>query len=425
MIRAISPNLFVPLLCFLLSSNILISQTQEDLEFLNLLPNNQATSIAEKLGVQTGKPISDEVVMDTFDSPQFSSTETKNLDETNIDENEKGLSIFGMNLFKDSPTTFAPIDLAPAPKEYVIGPGDELRIQLFGTININRVIPVNREGNVVIPEVGVIYVSGLLFGEVIDKIKSTIDSTLIGVNSEVSLSKIRSIQVFVLGNSFSPGAYTVSSLSNISNILFVSGGPDKNGTLRNIKIKRSGKEISSFDFYDLLVNGIVSSDIRLQSNDAIVIEPIGKRVKLFGSVKKEAFYELKEEENFSDLLNFASGFTNIADKQRITISTLKENGERYFANYKYEDLESIKLYDGDEVFVHKLSNTPRNIIRIIGELASSGSVAYEEGLTISDVIKSESFLETTYTPFAIIERENSFGSKSLLKANLLSINQNV
>ena len=98
MIRAISPNLFVPLLCFLLSSNILISQTQEDLEFLNLLPNNQATSIAEKLGVQTGKPISDEVVMDTFDSPQFSSTETKNLDETNIDENEKGLSIFGMNL---------------------------------------------------------------------------------------------------------------------------------------------------------------------------------------------------------------------------------------------------------------------------------------------------------------------------------------
>ena len=123
-------------------------------------------------------------------------------------------------------------------------------------------------------------------------------------------------------------------------------------------------------------------------------------------------------------MNFASGFTNIADKQRITISTLKENGERYFANYKYEDLESIKLYDGDEVFVHKLSNTPRNIIRIIGELASSGSVAYEEGLTISDVIKSESFLETTYTPFAIIERENSFGSKSLLKANLLSINQN-
>ena len=126
MIRAISPNLFVSLLCFLLSSNPLISQTQQDLEFLNLLPNNQATSIAEKLGVQTGKPISDEVVMDTFDPPQFSSIEAKNLDEIDIDENKKELSTFGMNLFKDSPTTFAPIDLAPAPKEYVIGPGDEL-----------------------------------------------------------------------------------------------------------------------------------------------------------------------------------------------------------------------------------------------------------------------------------------------------------
>ena len=174
-----------------------------------------------------------------------------------------------------------------------------------------------------------ISVSGLLFNEVINKIKSTIDSTLIGVNSEVSLSKIRSIQVFVLGNSFSPELHH-KFLSNISNILFVSGGPDENGTLRNIKIKRDGNEISSFDFYDLLVNGIVSSDTRLQSNDAIVIEPIGKRVKLFGAVKKEAFYELKEEENFSDLLNFASGFSNIADKQRITISTLKENGERFF-----------------------------------------------------------------------------------------------
>ena len=424
MIRAKSSNLFVPILCFLLSSNTLMSQTQEDLEFLNLLPNNQAMSIAEKLGVQTGKPISDEVVMDTFDPPQFSSTQAKNLNEIDLDKNEKELSIFGMNLFKDSPTTFAPIDLAPAPKGYVIGPGDELRIQLFGTININRVIPVNREGNILIPEVGVISVSGLLFEEVINKIKSTIESTLIGVNSEVSLSKIRSIQVFVLGNSFSPGAYTVSSLSNISNILFVSGGPDKNGTLRNIKIKRAGEEITSFDFYDLLVNGIVSSDIRLQSNDAIVIEPIGKRVKLFGSVKKEAFYELKEEENFSDLLNFASGFSNIADKQRITISTLKENGERFFVNYKFEELESVKLHDGDEVFVHKLSNTPQNIIKIIGELASSGSVAYEEGIAISDVVKSESFLETTYTPFAIIERENAFGSKSLLKANLLSTNQN-
>ena len=400
------------------------SQSNEDLAYLDLLPDNQASSIAEKLGVQTGKPINDEIRMDAIDQPSFSSIESKS-DILSVNETEiKNIGIFGLSLFKDSPTTFAPIDLAPAPLDYIIGPGDELRVQLYGNNIINRLVPVNREGNLVIPEIGVIQVSGLTFKEARDKILSTVDASLIGVSVEISLAKIKSIQVFVLGNAFSPGAYTISSLSNISNVLFFAGGPTENGSLRNINVKRAGKTVGSFDFYDLLIRGNINSDIRLFSNDAIVIEPTGKTVTITGEVKNPARFELLEGENFDDLLSFASGFSNLADVKKITLSSIADNGERIFKNYSFNQINDLNLADGDEIFVHRLSNTPRNIIEIIGEIASPGSIAYEENITLEKLIKPESFLEGTYTPFIIIERENKFGSKSLLRANLIGKDTN-
>ena len=403
-------------------SSSMLSQT-DDLDFLNLLPENQASSIAEKLGVQTGKPISDEVRMDTLDPPAFPSSVPKanDISDLNLTQNSpSSLRTYGLDLFKDAPSTFAPIDLAPAPLEYILGPGDEIGVQLFGSLSVNRLIPINREGNLVLPEIGVVQVSGLSFKEAKDKILSTINANLIGVSAEISLAKIRSIQVFVLGNAYSPGAYTVSSLSNISNILFFSGGPSSNGSLRNISVKRSGVEVGNFDLYNLLIYGNTNSDIKLQSNDAIVINPTGKTIKISGEVKNQAIFELKDGEDFSDLLTFASGFTNLADLKRITISSLAENGERIYKNFKSSELKSIQLNDGDEIFVNRLSNTPRNIIKVIGEIASPGYMAFEEDITLDKLISRESFLESTYTPFVIIERENKFGSKRLIRANFLN-----
>ena len=423
LINSIKIRFFVVVFSFI--SGSIFSQSSsglDDLDYLNLLPANQAQSIAEKLGVQTGEPIKDEIKMNSFDKPSFPSSVPK--DNLSLLTKETlysdSVSTFGLDLFKESPSTFAPIDLAPAPLDYVLGPGDELRIQLFGNETVNRLIPINREGNILMPEFGVTQVSGLTFGEAKERITSIVNASLIGVTVEVSLAKIRSIQVFVLGNAFSPGAYTVSSLSNVSNILFFSGGPTSNGSLRDIDVKRSGKIIGNFDFYDLLISGNINSDIRLQSNDAIVINPTGITIKISGEVKKEAIFELKEKENFSDLLFFASGFTNLADKKKITLSSLAENGERIFKNFSFKEIENIQFSDGDEIFVNRLSNTPRNIIRVSGEIASPGFVAYEENISLEDLIKPDSFLESTYTPFAIIERENEFGSKSLLRANLIN-----
>ena len=389
-------------------------------EIINNAP--QANSIAERLGIQTGKPINDEVLMEDFEDPSFDSMIVEGNDAEIIQETNTTniLETFGQDLFKKSPTTFAPIDLSPAPLEYVLGPGDSLKVQFFGSITSNRIVPVNREGNIVLPELGSIQVSGLTFNESRSKIESVLKASLVGVSAEISLSKIRSIQVFVLGNSSSPGAYTVSSLSNISNLLFVSGGPDQFGSLRRIDLKRNGELIGVFDFYDLLIRGNTNSDLKVQSNDVILLNPVGKTVSIKGEVKKPAKFELIKSENFSDLLQFASGFSNMADKNRITLSRIALNGERIYKNFNFEDIKNSNLLDGDEIFVHKISYTPRNIIKVKGHLSSVGDFAYEKNISLEDLISKESYLERTYTPFAIIERENDLGSKSLIKANLIN-----
>ena len=369
-----------------------------------MLPQNQSSDIAARLN--------DRSLRD--DEPSFNNSEKKSLvNDSNTTE------IFGLSLFTTSPTTFAPIDFSPAPLNYVIGPGDEFKVQYFGNQNLGSLIQINREGNIVLPGIGPIQISGLTFNEAQSKIRSTVEASLIGVDVEISLSKIRSIQIFMLGNALNPGAYTVSSLSNVSNLLFFAGGPSEYGSLRNIEIKRNGETVGNFDFYDLLINGNTKNDVRLQSNDAIVIKPTGKTISILGEVKKQAKFELLGNETFEDLLFFSSGFTTNADKTNITLNRIAENGERIFENFSLEEIKDIKLTDGDEIQVHSFPNTPRNEIMIVGTTSAIGSIAYEDGLALEDIIQPKSLLEDTYTPFVAIQRETIYGSKNLLKSNLL------
>ena len=393
------------LLILLASIPLVNSQTNSDLEYLELFPENQSNDIASRIP-------SNNVIKE--DAPVFKSSIKKEIRES--DE----IDIFGLDLFSTSPTTFAPIDFSPAPLDYVLGPGDELLVKYFGNSNSEELIRVTREGNILLPQIGSRQISGLTFNEAQERIRSSVEASLIGVEVEVSLSKIRSIQVFILGNALNPGAYTVSSLSNISNVLFFAGGPSDYGSLRNIEVKRNGDSIGFFDFYDLLINGNTKSDIRLQSNDAVLIKPTGITVSIVGEIKKQAKFELLESETFSDLLEFSSGFTQNADKSKITLSRIAENGERIFDNFSYEEAKKIKFIDGDEIRIHSLSNTPRNKILVKGSTSINGSIAFEDGLTLEDIINPSFILETTYTPFVAIERENIYGSKKLLKTNLLS-----
>ena len=326
-------------------------------------------------------------------------------------------SFFGYDLF-DIETSFDSSGVIAAPREYVLGPGDELTISFSGSVQAIKKVSINREGNVFLRELGTISFSGLNFDEASKKLKNITQASLIGTEVEISLSRLRTIQIFVLGNSKRPGSYNFSPLSSISSILFNTRGPTESGSLRNISLKRANKEIGSLDMYELLINANTSDDLRIQSGDALLVNPVGDRVKIWGNVNRPAIYEIKEGETFQDVLNFASGLSSKADKNKITLSRLNDDGEREFSDYTLNDINSMKLKDSDEIFIHDLPGKLSNNIRIEGFTSSRGVYSFIENSKISDFIDENDLNDKTYLPFSIISRRDMNGSREFIATDL-------
>ena len=191
---------------------------------------------------------------------------------------EEALKPFGYDLFAGIPTTFAPATDVPVPAEYVVGPGDQIRVQLYGDVNQSYLLTVGRDGRIDFPELGPVEVAGQTFTQVRQDLESRVARQMIGTVASVSMGETRSIRVFVLGEAYRPGSYTVSGLSTITNALFVSGGVKEIGSLRNIQLKRRGQVVSRLDLYDLLLRGDTTDDARLLPGDVIFIPPVGKTV---------------------------------------------------------------------------------------------------------------------------------------------------
>jgi len=383
-------------------------------EYLNFLPESIRSSVESKM--QT----------DIQDDSEYDELNKQNrdtfieTDESPIEYDEFGNvipSFFGYDLFEIE-TSFDSSGIIAAPREYVLGPGDELSISFSGSIQAIKLVSVNREGNIFLRELGTISLSGLTFDEASKKLKNITQASLIGTEVAISLSRLRTIQVFVLGNSKRPGSYNFSPLSSISSILFNTRGPTESGSLRNITLKRANEEIGSLDMYELLINANTSSDLRIQSGDALLVNPVGDRVKIWGNVNRPAIYEIKDGETFGDLLNFASGFSSKADKNKITLSRLNEKGERKFSDYSLKDINSIKLKDSDEIFIHDLSGKLSNNIRIEGFLSNRGVYSYIENSKISDYINENDLTDKTYLPFSIISRRDDNGSRDFIATDL-------
>jgi len=326
-------------------------------------------------------------------------------------------SFFGYDLF-DIESSFDSSGIIAAPREYVLGPGDELSISFSGSVQAIKKVSINREGNIILKELGTISFSGLTFDEASAKLKNITQASLIGTEVDISLSRLRTIQVFVLGNSKRPGSYNFSPLSSISSILFNTKGPTENGSLRNISLKRANKEIGSLDMYELLINANTSNDLRIQSGDALLINPVGNRVKIWGNVNRPAIYEIKEGETFKDVLSFASGLSSKADKNKITLSRLSDQGEREFFDYSLKDINSVELKDSDEIFIHDLSGKLSNNIRIEGFLSNRGIYSFIENSKISDFIDDNDLADKTYLPFSIISRRDDNGSREFIPIDL-------
>jgi protein involved in polysaccharide export with SLBB domain len=240
----------------------------------------------------------------------------------------QSLKPFGYDLFAGITSTFAPATDVPVPAEYVVGPGDTIQVQLIGSTRGRYSLVVGRDGRINFPELGPISVSGQRFEEVREDLETRVREQMIGTQASISMGELRSIRVFVLGEVETPGSYTVSGLSTITNALFVSGGVKPIGSLRNVQLKRAGRTVVTLDLYDLLLKGDTSADTRLLPGDVIFIPPVGATVGLAGEVRRPAIYELKNETTAGQLLQLGGGLLPRADPAIATIDRVNAQRQR-------------------------------------------------------------------------------------------------
>ena len=330
--------------------------------------------------------------------------------------------VFGSELFDNPTLNFEPDLKLATPVNYVLGPGDELQISVYGVQEFNVSIPVSVEGKVSIPYVGQISVSGMSIEAATPKIKSAIAKVYSTVSSGqsqvgISLSRIRTIKVTLIGSK-QPGNYSISSLATVYNALFLGGGPAKNGSYRNIELLRNNKVYRTIDLYHFLVKGDQSDNIGLKDNDVIRIPAYQQRVILEGEVKRPGIFEMKKGETFSDLLLFASGFNDLAFTASVNV-TQKTSKEFKVKDVYASEYNSYHQLSGDVFRVSKILNRFENRIQIDGAVFRPDTYSFYEGMRISDLIaKADGLKEDAYTQRARIIRLQSDLTTEIVNVNL-------
>ena len=321
---------------------------------------------------------------------------------------------FGYELFSGVPNTFAPATDIPVPGDYVIGPGDNIRIQLFGNQNETFTLLVSRDGTVNFPKLGPISTNGLRFDELQSMIEGRVSKEMIGTTASVTLGRLRSMRVFVLGDVRRPGSYTVSSLSTMTHALFVSGGVSAVGSLRRVQLKRSGQVVQTLDLYRFLLGGDSSNDVRLQPGDVVFVPPVASRVIVEGEVKRPAIYELSGERSLADAIALAGGRLASSDQTSIEVERVTPSAERQVLNFdiaKAADLAAL-IRDGDVVRVRKIARQISNEIRVTGYVKYPGSYPWSESRDLASVLELAGVRESDmqaeiYLPLGAIERTDA------------------
>lgn len=321
----------------------------------------------------------------------------------------KVLPIFGADLFNVPPSTFAPVENIPVTPDYVIGPGDELRLQIWGQVNLRGAYIVDRTGAIALPQVGTIHVAGLRFSELTDFLRSQLSRVYRNYDLNVNLGQLRSIQVFVVGKARRPGSYTVGSLSTLLNALFASGGPQPLGSLRDIQVRRNGATITHFDLYELLLHGDKTKDVPLASGDVIFIPDVGPQVAVLGSVKSPGIYELRDEQTFQQLLALSGGETNVAAGTKARIERISNHTERNVIDIDLQSSTSPPVHDGDVVIINSIVDRFKDAVTLRGNVANPGRYAWHPGMRISDLIPDKDALVTR----DYWRRQNALGQNNL------------
>lgn len=294
---------------------------------------------------------------------------------------------FGYDLFKQPPSTFAPVEKVPVGPDYVMGPGDELKVTVWGTIEGQWSVIVDRDGNITLPKAGILGITGLTFKEVKELLHKEFSKYFTGFQMNVSMGALRTIRVYVVGNANRPGSYTVSSLSTLVNALFESGGPSKTGTMRDIQVKRNGKTIVNFDMYDFLLKGDKTKDVRLMPEDVIFIPPIGHVAAIAGSVNTPAIYELKGETKIQQLIDMAGGLSAVAFKGRVQIERIVDGRKQVVFESEFDAVKDkdLAIQSGDVLKVFQIVQD-KMVVRLVGAVQREGEYGFSSGMTIKDLL---------------------------------------
>ncbi|MGO9438188.1 MAG: SLBB domain-containing protein [Terracidiphilus sp.] len=283
------------------------------------------------------------------------------------------------------------------PPTYVIGPGDELRIRVWGQVNFQANVRVDRSGAIYIPvtQIGPIHVAGMLYSDLEAHLREAIGHVYRNFELQVDIGQIRAIQIYIAGEARRPGVYTVSSLSTLIDALFASGGPSVQGSLRQIQLRRGKDVTTNFDLYSFLVRGDKSSDVQLLSGDVIFIPPAGPQAAVTGSVRNPAIYELRPNESLGDLIADAGGASTVAAEARISIERIEDHNERHAMEVAYDATGlATPVAEGDLIRVLSIVPNYKQTVTLRGNIANPGRFAWHPGMRIRDLIPDKESLIT-------------------------------
>jgi polysaccharide export outer membrane protein len=321
----------------------------------------------------------------------------------------RSLEQFGYNLFEQPSSTFAPVTDVPVGPDYVLGPGDTLIINVWGLIEQSMEETLDREGKIFLPKVGPVSLWGLTIQEAKALIQQQLSRYFSKFQLSISMGSLRTIKVFVLGEAVQPGAYEMSALSTVSNALFAAGGPTKIGTLRRIRHLRNNQLIGEVDFYDLLLRGDKSHDVRVESGDVIFIPTIGPTVGITGNVKRPAIYEMIFSEGLGDLIRMAGGIMPTAYLERVQIERVKNHQEKVLIDLDLSQTSGptfpeTPLQDGDLVKVFAIHGRIKDVVSLVGSVRHPGDYEYKDGMRVIALLPDPELLPESYLDRAEVIR---------------------
>lgn len=397
------------------------------MEQFKQLPRAQQEQLAKQYGInlsELGLDSAAQTDTDTTDTDQDNRLKRRKqqLEQKKPEEDDKPKR-FGLNMFDEASSVFAPAKNLPVPDNYILGPGDKLLLQLFGKLNRDIQAEVNRDGAVNIAEMGAVQVSGLRYAEAKQLIIERVRQQLLGTDVAVSMGSLRTINVLIAGEAKYPGSYNLPALSSVTQALYAAGGVSDIGSLRQISVQRSGKSVATFDLYALLLKGDARNNLHLKDGDVIFIAPVSAIAEVAGEVHRPALYEVAADDSLLDLLNMAGGAKPGAYPQQAVLQRFNDQHLRDYLSVDLTDKaqQQIKARAGDVLRVGATSPQIKNSVTLAGAVARPGVHAWRQGLHLTDLLGSRwsDLQRTADLNYGIVLREvNTLGDVEVLQFRL-------